>query len=417
VSPPLRTHRELKTNANQNPPAILLGGGLIAVATARELGSAGIPVYALGDAKADTVGFSRHCTEFVDIGGLGSPQERFFTWLESGPRGAVVVPCRDDFLEIVARNRSTIEADGYRMLEANDDVVLAMLSKDRTYELARQAGIPAPRTMTIRTADDLGAAAEIGFPCALKPISSHAFAKHFGGRQKVLVAEDRAQLAEAWKTFEALGIGVLLTEIIPGPDDNSHSIFTHMTAEQEPLYLVTKRKFRQYPIKFGLGSYHITTWNPVVAELGMSFVRAVGMVGTANVEFKYDPRDGSYKIIECNHRLTLSSELVRLAGIDSAYLAYQRALGRPTGRKLDYKRGVRMLYPLYDFRAFTAYRAKGEVSLASYVASLLHRQHVPLFRWSDPAPAVRLYGIRAGRVKARLGARLGRERKAQLIKA
>jgi D-aspartate ligase len=409
--------RDLKTKTNANPPAVLLGGGLIAVAAARELGSAGIPVYALGDARSDTVGFSKYCTKFIDIGGLGSPQERLFTWLESGPRGAVVFPCRDDFLEIVARNRSAIENNGYRMIEAKDEVVLAMLDKARTYELAREAGVPAPKTASIRTAADLDVVEEIGFPCALKPLSSYTFAKEFGGRKKVLVADNRAELDMAWEVCESHGLDVLLTEIIPGPDDQYHSIISYMTEEQEPVFLLTKRKFRQYPVKFGLGSYHATNWNPAVAELGASFLRHVGLVGIANVEFKYDARDESYKIIECNHRLTLTSELVRLAGIDCAYLAYQRALGRPTGMNLAYKRGVRLLYPLYDFRAFTAYRARGELSVASWAASLLHRQHVPLFRWSDPAPAIMMYRIRAGRGGARLAAKFGRVRETSLIKA
>jgi D-aspartate ligase len=406
----------VKTRKKTNPPAVLLGGGLIAVSAARELGSAGIPVYALGDAKEDTVGFSKYCTEFIDVGGEGAGEERFFSWLESGPRGAVIFPCRDDFLEIVARNRPKIEDDGYRMLEYKDDIVLAMLDKQRTYELAREVGVPAPRTIPVWSASDLEAAGEIGFPCALKPVYSHVFAERFGGRQKVLVAENAEQLRDAWQAFDAYGIDVILTEIIPGPDDRFHSILTYMGDDQEPLFMITKQKFRQYPIEFGLGSYHATTRNPAVAELGTAFLRAIGLVGIANVEFKYDTRDDTYKIIECNHRLTLTSELVRLAGVNSAYLAYQRALGRPTGSQLSYKAGVRMLYPLYDLRAFTAYRGKGELSAASYAASLLHRQHVPLFRWSDPKPALMLYRIRGARARARLVSKVGQAKRAHLSK-
>jgi predicted ATP-grasp superfamily ATP-dependent carboligase len=265
----------LKNDANRNPPAVLLGGGLIAVSAARELGAAGVPVYAVGDAKSDTVGFSKYCSEFVDVGGEGAAEDRLFEWLESGPRGGVVFPCRDDFLEIVANKRSTFEEHGYRMLEYKDDVILDMLDKQRTYELAREAGIPAPRTTRIRRGEELKIADEFGFPCALKPIFSHAFAQHFGGRQKVLVATNHADLEEAWEAFASVGVEVLLTEIIPGPDSQFYSILAYMTEDQEPLFLITKRKYRQYPIEFGLGTYHATDWNPVVAELGTEFLRAV----------------------------------------------------------------------------------------------------------------------------------------------
>ena len=55
-------------------PAILLGGGPIAVSVARSLGRAGIRVYALGSAPPDTVAHSRYCDVFVNLGALQAGQ-------------------------------------------------------------------------------------------------------------------------------------------------------------------------------------------------------------------------------------------------------------------------------------------------------------------------------------------------------
>src|SRR5918998_1279836 len=67
-------------------------------------------------------------------------------------------------------------------------------SAARSLELCRRAGVPAPRTLAVRTSDDARrAAAELPLPLALKPIESHLFAREFG-ETKLLVANDAPEL-------------------------------------------------------------------------------------------------------------------------------------------------------------------------------------------------------------------------------
>ncbi|HZU60223.1 MAG TPA: hypothetical protein VE983_04615, partial [Solirubrobacteraceae bacterium] len=99
---------------NESPPVILLGGGPIAVSVARSLGEKGIPVHALGDSEWDTVGASRHCSSFVHIP-RDKLQERYMEWLSRRAVGeAVIFPCDDDSLEMLARHRGELEGMGYR---------------------------------------------------------------------------------------------------------------------------------------------------------------------------------------------------------------------------------------------------------------------------------------------------------------
>jgi hypothetical protein len=42
--------------------------------------------------------------------------------------------------------------------EADDEVMLAMLDKSRTYELAREIGIEAPLSFNVHTQDDIAVA-------------------------------------------------------------------------------------------------------------------------------------------------------------------------------------------------------------------------------------------------------------------
>jgi len=388
------------------PPAILLGGDRIAVSAARSLARTGVRVLALGH-RTDAVRWSRACARFVDVGAGDGLQERYLDWLRLGPHEGVLLPCDDDALELIARNRAALSGWGYLPVEANDEAVLVVLDKERTYALAGSAGVGVPATIALRTPADIAEAARsLRYPCALKPRHSHVFARRFGVRAKVVVVGDAAQLCERATELRALGIELLATEIVPGGDDSFCSYYTYIDEGGAPLFHFTKRKLRQWPIHFGLICYQVTNWQPEVAAAGLRFVTAAGVRGVANVEFKQDARDGCWRLIECNHRFTAANELVRAAGIDIPLLAYNRLAGRGSPVVSEYRRGVRMWDPVEDMRALQAYRRTGELTVRAWVRSLLHRQRFALLRLDDPLPSVAKTALHAPALVARY--RVGR---------
>jgi len=370
---------------------------VIAVSAARSLARSGVQVHALGH-PTDPVRHSRACREFAVVGAKTGVLERYLAWLEQGPGEGVVLPCDDEGVELVARHRAQLERWGYRPIHANDEVALAMLDKERTHALARDAEVPTPHTRRVRTLDDAGeAAASLDFPCALKPLQSHVFARHFGITRKLIVAATERELETAFEEMLGLGIDMLATEIVPGRDDQFASYYTYMDRDGEPLFHFTKRKLRQFPPHFGLGSYHETTWDPEVAELGLRFFRSIGLRGVGNVEFKRDARDGRLKLIECNHRFTAATDQVRHAGIDIPLLAYNRVVGRPDPPVDRYRTGERLWLPAADLRAFLALRREGEETTLGYLRSVLRPQHFPMLDLRDPMPTVAALGVKVGR--------------------
>lgn len=370
-------------------PAVVLGGSATALAAVRSLGEAGVTVHVLGETRVDSVRHSRFCASFVYLGSGDGIAERWLEWLARARLDAVVIPTSDTGLELVAQHRAELAAAGYTAVEANDAVVPAMLDKGRTYALAAAAGVPVPRTVVLCSRDDVSAAAEqIGFPCALKPVHSHRFAQHFGGRRKVFVVRDARQLARTLGEMGARGLEMLATEIVPGSDDAYSSYYGYIVDDNTSLLEVTKRKLRQSPPGFGVGTYHVTSWEPETAELGLRFFRDIGLRGLACAEFKRDARDGRLKLIEVNPRLTLSTELIRLAGVDLPLLLYTRAVGQPLRVTPRIDVGLYLWVPVEDVRAFLAYRAAGDLSLGAWLRSLAHRQHFPILRASDPLPAL-----------------------------
>lgn len=370
------------------PAAVILGGLANAVSVARALASDGVPVYALGASSWDALSHSRAPKEYVRPEGADL-QAWWLGWLErEAPRlpDAVLLPCGDDGVELIALHRAELLDLGYHPFEAQDDVALTMLDKAKTYELANRVGVPAPRSVDLSATEDrLQAVADLGFPCALKPLHSHVFARHLGGG-KVLRVSGLDELESALRETDSRGIDMLATEVIPGPPDLLYSYYSYIDENGTPLFHATKRKLRQYPVDFGAASYNVTVWDKQVAELGLHLFVASGLRGLAEVEFKRDPRDGALKLIECNHRFTGSNEMIRIAGIDLARLTYARALGLPDPPLERCRDGIYLWGPILDTRAFRTLRRQGDLTTVEWVRSLLHRQHFPVFRVRDPKP-------------------------------
>jgi predicted ATP-grasp superfamily ATP-dependent carboligase len=392
-------------------PVIIVGGSANALSSARSLGRAGVPVHALGRPEGH-VRYSRYAS-WVPLAYGDDAQQTWLRWLTSEGarrlRGAVLLPCGDDALELIARHRSSLEGH-FVLPESPDDVVLAMLDKSRTLELARAAGVPTPRTWTIQTRAELeGILADVPFPCFFKPRQSHRFQKVFPA--KLFVAGSPEEMRQLFQRVEGTGLEMLVTEIIPGGDDGYCSYFSYLDEKLQPMFHFTKRKPRQYPNGRGMGTYHVTDWNPEVADMGLRFFQGVGLRGMGNVEFKRDPRDGQLKIIECNPRLTLADDMIMRSGMNISLFIYSRLTGRPLPRMGPYRTGVRMVMPFSDFRAFLGYRRKGEMTWREWLRTLLPPPYLPYFWWSDPWPSVRC-GVRAvGSILARRLARLtGRAR-------
>jgi D-aspartate ligase len=372
--------------ASTAPPAIILGGSSNAVSVARSLGRAGVVVFALGDPK-NQVRWSRHLHEFVAMTGA-EVQARVLDWLAEGPREGVILPCDDEALELVARHRATITDLGYIAPEYDDEVLLAMLDKERTYELARAIGVETPFSLTVRGENALEALpAGFSFPCAVKPLQSHLFARHLPG-VKALIAADEPELRRHLQLAGSLGVDVMLTEIIPGPESAFCSYYSYLDELGEPLFHYTRHKLRQHPLPFGVASYATNDEQPEAKAIGLRFFQGVGLRGLGNVEFKRDARDGRLKLIECNSRFTAADRHLWLCGLDLPLFFYNRLTGQPLPPMETRRFGVRFWHPMQDAHTFLIGRRQGALSLRSWLRSLAHRQHFPVADLRDPMPTV-----------------------------
>lgn len=375
----------------RSPPAIVVGGDITALSVARSLWRAGVEVHALNHTYS-WVAFSRGC-RLVDLPATArgpAAWEAFLLGPESDRlAGSVIFPCGDDAIEIVIRNAERLRQK-FILEETATEVREQLLDKLSTYRAAAVAEVPAPAIWHATSADEIGALeGALPFPLIIKPRLSHRY-KSADKQRKYYRAEDIADVYLYFSLSDTPVSDVVLTEFIPGGDDDNYGYVAYLDGDGRPLAEYTKRNLRRYPPNRGTATYGISEWNPDLRELGLRFLRHVGLSGLAHVDFKRDQRDGKFKLIESNARFTANTGMHVACGVDFPALAYNRLTGRDIGPPIPpgaYRQGLRTWWPGLDFRAFLALRKDGRTTFRQWLVSVMHPCLLPAFKWSDPWPS------------------------------
>ena len=78
-----------------------------------------------------------------------------------------------------------------------------------------------------------------------------------------------------------------------------------------------------------------------------------------SAEFKLDPRDGRFKLLEVNTRPWWYVDFAARCGVDVCTMAYRDALGEGVDTVESYRTGVVCVYPYMDLSACQALRRSG----------------------------------------------------------
>jgi len=204
-----------------------------------------------------------------------------------------------------------------------------LLHKTTFYARCRELEIGLPATFFPTTEEEAeDAARQVRYPAIVKPEMAHVVRRRLGGRKLVEVA-DRADCVTWWRRLQEWGSPSVIQEVIEGPEANIFVGAVYAGTDGRVRSLMTARKSRQYPPWYGSGSYMEACWQQEIADLSRDIVQRLGYRGICGTEFKWDARDGRWKLIEINPRPTLWFALARACGVDVIWDAYCDLVGRP----------------------------------------------------------------------------------------
>ncbi len=163
-------------------------------------------------------------------------------------------------------------------------------------------------------------------------------------------------------------------EIVPGGDDELFTVGSYLDARSRPLAVFTGHKLRQHPPRFGVCRMAVSKWDDELAEAGLRLLRELGFWGVSQVEFKRDPRDGRYCLMEVNARHWMWHSLSTVCGVEPLV---RRLRGRDRAARSprpDRSTGHAGCSPSPTPATPSARSARGERKLGPWLKTLPRRQ-------------------------------------------
>jgi predicted ATP-grasp superfamily ATP-dependent carboligase len=353
-------------------PVVVVGAYTPGLAVIRALGSQGVPVVVARYDKRDMGQASKWAHEVQTCPHPEFDESRFVDYLvELAKRhpDAMLVPASDQALGTVATHAELLGARGYRVAAPAERAVFACLNKSETYALAERSGVPSPFTRELVAEVDVARyAAAAGFPAVLKPTLSHRYYAVFG-RKWTRVDRPEHAIWE-YRRARAAGLEVMLQELIPG-DEQCGANYNAYFWNGEPLAEMTATKVRNSPAETGSPSVVVSQELPELLAPARQMLRALAYQGFANIEFKRDPRDNLYKIIEVNARHNLSAALAYHCGINFPWLQYRHLMYGERPRCSEYRQGLYWIDVTRDLKEAPTYLRRPEYSLRQFLRPYL----------------------------------------------
>ena len=380
------------------PGVVVLGSDFKALGVIRSLGRHGIPGIVV-DSQPRSAWFSRYVTRrFTWQGSLEEPALADYLvqiGRDHNLQDWLLVAAQDDAVGLVAQHREML-AMIYRPTTPSWDVVRWAFDKRLTDRMARAVDVPYPGTWYPARESDLDGL-DVRFPVIIKPaISIHM---QHAARLKALPAANLDELRQQYRVATSLVSPeeIMVQEVIPGGGASQVSVAT-FCVDGEVRQAMTARRLRQYPIDYGLGSSFVEAVHlPELFDPAERLLRHMNASGMVEVEFKQDPRDGVYKLLDINIRPWGWHTLCIACGLDLPYIQYQHMSGQPTPR-LTPRYGTRWIRAATDGLAGMQEMRAGITSPWRYARSLVGRNTFSVLNWRDPVPAFGDLAILVGRV-------------------
>ena len=368
--------------------AIVFGSGFVALGAVRALSLEGIEVILLSTGGYDFARFSKYVHKSFKV---PSPEKdapkliEFLMHTNEDWDGALLLPADDNFVVFTSKNRELL-SERYVPAPQPWSIMGKIIDKKYLYQESHKINIPAPKVIYPKSMEDLSLnKMDLSYPCILKPFMTPAFKEVFN--KKVLVVNSFGELTEKFEEVCKHKLEVMISEIIPGADNDLSHYRSYIDDQGEVLAEMCTQKIRQHPPEFGMACAAKTIpMNNDMKESALKLLRHLSYRGESSVEFKLDKRDNKYKLMEINVRPVLPESHFVAAGINFPYTTYLDLVEKVKLRKSDYRKDFYWINNFTDTREFFRALWSGNLNFKEFITPYRREKVfcVPFF--DDPLP-------------------------------
>jgi len=392
---------------DRRPPVFVVGGAWNALGIVRALGRVDVKTICLTFAGGlRFAGASRFARQIQIPDATLSARQAGDALLKLASRYDTrpVLLFTEDAAMFIAGERETEFRAAFRIPQSPWELMGRVLNKRTLYALAQQYDIPFPQTWDFADVSGLLDAIDtLPVPCVAKPEITVAFLENLPpALQKETHHRTRhfTSTADMRRWSEAmidggLNVPVLVQDYIPGGAESLYTLTSYSDRSGTMLVGSVGHKVHQFPPEAGCIVSGRLCHEPAVFEQGRRLLEAIGFHGLANTEFKYDSRDGSYRLMEINPRLGKWNSSALAAGLNLPAIAYFDALGEQyQGPDLSTAADGVLWIDLLGDAIDCLYRARargyptGHLGLRRWLQSIRGRRIEAVWQWSDPVPSL-----------------------------
>lgn len=369
-----------------------------ALAVTRSLGRSGLWVDVASTERRTLTARSRYARRALQYPDPLTSPDAFCTWLRQQLD-------QSDYVLVYPVTERTVTA----LLPLLDEPALAKhialpprptlelaLDKEKTLELARSLGIPCPTSWCVCSLQDLDTVLpEISYPVVIKPARSIGDNGHNRQQLSVSYAHSAEELRNKLRHFLLFG-DVLVQEYVRGD-----GVGIEIIASQGEIRLAFQhRRLHELPLTGGGSTLRESVPVDVaLLDAARRLIKAMNWHGVAMVEFKHDPGDDRFSLMEVNGRFWGSLPLSIAAGADFPVLLHELLTSGHLTTPSHVKIGIlaRKLSADLHWHELVL-RKQGDPKLVEFprprslvrdaARMLLPRHHFDVQQWRDPVPGL-----------------------------
>jgi predicted ATP-grasp superfamily ATP-dependent carboligase len=369
-------------------PVIVFGGGTNGLGIIRNLGRNGVEVYCVVE-KADEALYSKYCKKYFIVPQILRDEKTAFSFLSKFRKTltdyAVIFSTSDSSSLCLSNLKEHFEND-YHILQPSPEITRTLINKREFCQTLSKFMIPHPRTYFPNSVQEVKEISKyVTYPVIVKPSFGHLFYRAFN--RKGFVANSGKELINSYLAASRSNIDTIIQEFICGSERNLYGIEGYFNKQSIPKAFFAYQRLREWPQLLGINSLLRSVPISDVAplkEIVEKYLSQLGYYGVFEAEFKWDPKDNNFKILEINARSWLHNTFPTKCGINIILFSYLEAIGEEVNYVEDYKVGVKSMNFKFDLQA--SMKKNGLVGAIDCFSSLLTTKDKATFSTDDILP-------------------------------
>jgi predicted ATP-grasp superfamily ATP-dependent carboligase len=336
--------------------------------------------------------YSKYCKKYFFVPHIIEKEEKVRSFLKSIQKiltSPAVIFSTSDLVSLHLSNLKDDFDSDFIFLFSDGETVRTLVNKNKFYHSLLKYNIPHPKTyFPINSRELEEISRNFVYPMVVKPSISCKFYGAFN--RKGFLAKSEKELVKYYLAASKLKIDTMVQEFVSGSETSLFGVEGYFDRSGVPKAFFAYRRLRGWPPVLGINSLMESvkiSEVPKIKKITFDYLSHLGYTGIFEAEFKWDSRDGCFKLIEINPRSWLQNMFPTVCGINIVYVSYLDAIGEHVEYSEDYRSGLKWMHSTFDLQS--SIEQYGIGGIKDWVGSFNRTIDWPYFSVDDVLPWAR----------------------------